>query len=105
MLTLTRRPGQEIRIGDGVRILVKEIRGKQVRLGIEAPPGVPIYREEIYQEIVREMGQAAAGEFDVLDFIIGTETTGATPLIPSQLKKSQPRVEKSGTPGEDEDDN
>ncbi len=72
MLTLTRRPGQEIRIGDNIRILVKEIRGRQVRLGIEAPPGVPIYREEIYQEIVAEMGQAAAPEMEFLESVMGT---------------------------------
>ncbi|MBN2725188.1 MAG: carbon storage regulator [Deltaproteobacteria bacterium] len=108
MLTLTRRPGQEIRIGDGIRILVKEIRGKQVRLGIEAPPGVPIYREEIYQEIVKEMGQAAQGEFDLLDIITGSEPLpGAKPVQVAQLKKSKPKPEQEegAESREDKDDN
>lgn len=46
MLTLTRRVGEAIWIGD-IRIVVTEIRGKQVRLGFEAPPEVKIQREEL----------------------------------------------------------
>lgn len=49
MLILTRKPGQAIRIGDDLIIRVKAVRGRQVRLGIEAPREVPVYREEIYE--------------------------------------------------------
>ena len=54
MLTLTRKVGQKIRIGDNIEIVVREIRGRQVRLGISAPQGLPVYREELYQQIVQE---------------------------------------------------
>ena len=54
MLTLTRKVGQKIRIGDNIEIVVREIRGRQVRLGISAPQGVPVYREELYQQIAQE---------------------------------------------------
>ena len=54
MLTLTRKVGQKIRIGDHIEIVVREIRGRQVRLGISAPAGLPVYREELYQQIALE---------------------------------------------------
>lgn len=61
MLTLTRKVGQKIRIGDQIEIVVREIRGRQVRLGISAPQGLPVYREELYQQIAQE-GAAAKTE-------------------------------------------
>ena len=54
MLTLTRKVGESIRIGDEIEIVVKEIRRNQVRIGIIAPRDVPIYREEIYDAIQDE---------------------------------------------------
>jgi carbon storage regulator len=54
MLTLTRKVGQKIRIGDHIELVVREIRGRQVRLGISAPQGLPVYREELYQQIAQE---------------------------------------------------
>jgi carbon storage regulator len=61
MLTLTRKAGQKIRIGDDIEIVVREIRGRQVRLGISAPNGLPVYREELYQQILAE-GEAGSDE-------------------------------------------
>ena len=61
MLTLTRKVGQKIRIGDEIEIVVREIRGRQVRLGISAPQGLPVYREELYQQIAQE-GAKTDGE-------------------------------------------
>ena len=58
MLTLTRKAGQKIRIGDHVEIVVREVRGRQVRLGITAPEGMPVYREELYQQIAAENAAA-----------------------------------------------
>ena len=47
MLVLSRKVGQSLRIGEKVRVKVVEVRGQQVRLGIEAPDDVTITREEI----------------------------------------------------------
>ncbi|MFV8755946.1 carbon storage regulator CsrA [Nannocystaceae bacterium ST9] len=60
MLTLTRKAGQKIRIGDDIEIVVREIRGRQVRLGISAPEGLTVYREELYQQILAEGEDPAA---------------------------------------------
>ena len=54
MLTLTRKSGECIRIGDEIRIVIREIKGRQVRIGVEAPMSVPVYREEIYLKIQDE---------------------------------------------------
>jgi carbon storage regulator len=51
VLSLARRPGQKIRIGEDIILVVREIRGRQVKIGIEAPPHVRVLREEIYEEI------------------------------------------------------
>ena len=49
MLILTRKIGEGIRIGGDLVITVKEIKGRQVRLGISAPNELPVYREELFQ--------------------------------------------------------
>ncbi len=51
VLTLTRKIGQKILIGNGIEVVVREIRGRQVRLGIVAPDGLPVFREELYQDL------------------------------------------------------
>ncbi len=51
MLTLTRKVGESIRIGNDIEIVVKEIRRNQVRIGIVAPRDVPIYREEVFDTL------------------------------------------------------
>lgn len=51
MLVLTRRLGESITIGDNVKLIVVEIDGNQVKLGIEAPREIEIYREELYEKI------------------------------------------------------
>ena len=53
MLVLTRKKDEVIRIGDDVSIMVIEIRGGKVRLGIDAPRVVPVHRQEVYEEIHR----------------------------------------------------
>ena len=59
MLILTRKPGQSLYIGDDVKITVVEIKGHQIRVGIEAPKHYRIYREEIYLQILEENRKAA----------------------------------------------
>jgi carbon storage regulator len=59
MLVLTRKLGEIIRVGDTVTVRVLEVRGNQVRLGVEAPADVRIYREEVYRAIRKENEGAA----------------------------------------------
>jgi carbon storage regulator len=61
MLVLTRKLGENIRIGDSVKITVLEVRSGQVKLGIEAPPEVKVHREEIYARIQEENRRAQQG--------------------------------------------
>ncbi len=60
MLVLTRKVNQSIVIGDGIEVVVLEVRGEQVRLGIRAPRDVVVHRKEIYEQI-QEENEAAAG--------------------------------------------
>jgi carbon storage regulator len=59
MLIITRRPGEKVMLGDDIVLHVMEIVGNSVRVGIEAPRSLPVYREEIW-DAVREENQAAA---------------------------------------------
>lgn len=60
MLVLSRQKDETIMIGDDVEITVVDIRGDKVRLGINAPPHIPVHRKEVYEAIQRE-NRAAAG--------------------------------------------
>jgi carbon storage regulator len=60
MLILTRKPGESVYIGDDIKVTLMEIKGNQVRVGVEAPSSVRIYREEIYLQILEENKSAAA---------------------------------------------
>lgn len=59
MLIITRRAGQRIIVGDDLIFTVMEVAGQTVRIGIEAPKSLPIYREEIWLEIKAENEAAA----------------------------------------------
>ena len=60
MLVLARKVGQSIVISDNIELLVIEVRGDQVRLGIEAPKSIPVYRKELLDQIRAENVRAAA---------------------------------------------
>ncbi|MET3809261.1 carbon storage regulator [Arthrobacter sp. UYEF3] len=72
MLVLTRKPGEQIMIGDGIVITVLEGRGDGVRIGIEAPRGVPIQRREVIEAIAAANLAAAEAAADA-----GTSTEDA----------------------------
>ncbi|MBI3634971.1 MAG: carbon storage regulator CsrA [Candidatus Rokubacteria bacterium] len=59
MLVLTRRIGERLRIGPDIELIVLDVRGRDVRLGVTAPAAVPIHREEIYLKI-QDANRAAA---------------------------------------------
>ncbi len=76
MLVLTRRVGEGITIGTNIRVVVVEMKGGQVRLGIEAPANVPIHRDEIYAKVREENKKAAAPEAVPVDALkkLGSST-------------------------------
>jgi carbon storage regulator len=66
VLILTRRPGERVVIGEDIFVSVMSVSGHSVRLGIEAPSGIPIYREEIWQAVRDENRASAAADVDVV---------------------------------------
>ncbi|HEX3510164.1 MAG TPA: carbon storage regulator CsrA [Solirubrobacteraceae bacterium] len=64
MLVLTRKSNQSIMIGDEIEVSVLSVMGEKVRIGIQAPQKVPVFRKEIYLEIHREAGAAPVADGD-----------------------------------------
>ena len=62
MLILLRKRDESIMVGDDIEITVVDIRGEKVRLGINAPPHVPVHRKEVYEAMKRD--KALAGDSD-----------------------------------------
>ena len=75
MLNITRRRGQRIVLGDNIFVSVLEVSGQTVRLGIEAPQAVRVYREELWLEVKRENEAAALAA-----------ASGQMPALPAGLK-------------------
>ena len=69
MLTLTRKIGESVCIGDDIRVVVKEVKGKQVRLGIVAPRDIYVCREELYRKIHQANIGATSTDVNILDSI------------------------------------
>jgi carbon storage regulator len=67
MLILTRKLGESIAIGDDIKITFLDIKGKQLRIGIEAPKHVSVHRHEIYQAIQEQNRQAAGSDILIAD--------------------------------------
>ncbi|MBT3983009.1 MAG: carbon storage regulator CsrA [Bacteriovoracaceae bacterium] len=64
MLVLTRKLGESIAIDDHIKIVVVQIKGKQVRLGIKAPKETKIHREEVYRAIQDQNTEASQASLD-----------------------------------------
>lgn len=84
MLILARRVNEQIVIGDNIRISVIDIRGDQVKLGIEAPRAVKVYRQEVF-DAIQEENRKAAGAASV------------------KLPSLEPLLKKPDTPEHDQD--
>lgn len=75
MLVLSRKPGESLRVGENVRITVVSTASGQVRIGIEAPENVTIYREEVYQRIVQANVEAAQASASAVGSIAPPRTS------------------------------
>jgi carbon storage regulator len=73
MLILTRKTNEKVVIGDGIVVSVVEVRGDQVKLGIEAPRSVKVYRQEVYLAIQEENRRAADSALDLPNLQLPTE--------------------------------
>jgi carbon storage regulator len=100
MLILTRKPGESLYIGDNLKVTIVEIKGNQIRVGIDAPPEYRIYREEIYLQILEENKKAAEAGIsgDALEQLSGS-WRGATKVGSGDTKHSSKRVAITGRPG------
>ncbi len=78
MLVLSRQRDESIMIGDNVEIIIVDVRGDKVRLGITAPKEIPVHRREIYDAIQREKSQKKEPQRDQPD----------TPQTPESTKDS-----------------
>jgi len=58
MLILTRKASESLHLGDDIKITVLSVQGKQVKLGIDVPEDMAVYRDEVYQRIKEENRQA-----------------------------------------------
>lgn len=70
LLILTRRLGEGIRIGDDVRVVILEIKGNQVKIGVEAPSSRLVHRDEIYARIMEENRKASSASLEDLKLFI-----------------------------------
>ena len=67
MLVLTRKSNQSIMIGDEIEISVLSVMGDKVRIGIQAPRDIPVFRKEVYLEIQQERMDEGKGARDEVD--------------------------------------
>lgn len=76
MLVLTRKVGESLIIGDDIEIKIVEVNQKSVKVGIEAPKSITVYRKEIYEAIKQENIEATAQEniVSLLDYIKKKQT-------------------------------
>lgn len=92
MLILTRRPGERVVIGDEILVTVMGVSGHTVRLGIAAPEGIPIYREEIWLAVMEENRAAAEAHVDALP--------ADKPPLPAEKPPAKDAQESSTQPPE-----
>ena len=91
MLILTRKLGETIRIGDRIKIIVLDVKGGQVKLGVDAPPNVAVHREEIYERIRDENLRAGRGPISGL--------LDAAKILGRRKRKDDPPDDHEGQAG------
>ena len=80
MLVLTRKSNQSIMIGDDIEVSVLSIMGEKVRIGIQAPRDIPVFRKEVYLEIQQDSSpeEERAAVDQALDQLKGGDPPGST---------------------------
>lgn len=73
MLILSRKVDEKIKIGDNITLTIIDIHGDQVKIGVEAPKNVKVFRQEVFNAIQKENKEAAAGSItiDALTKLLG----------------------------------
>lgn len=82
MLVLSRKLNQSIIIGDSIEVMVVDIKGDQIKVGILAPRSVKVFRKEVYDDIVRENRKAAVtniGDISALNTLLKAGDKKYTP--------------------------
>jgi len=99
VLVLTRRAGESIVIGDEVRVVVLDVRGDTVRLGIEAPRSVQVHRAEVYAE-VQAANAAAVNRGEDLESVAGrlSRIARPKPRPPAGAPRATPCRSRSACP-------
>jgi len=85
LLVLSRKTNQSIMIGEDIEVIVLEIKGDSVKIGLKAPRDIPVYRQEIYLEIKAENERAAAAAGAAAKSTTAVPSAGA--LLKQALKK------------------
>lgn len=105
MLVLTRRPGESIVIGNGIKLTVVNVGPGRVKIGIEAPPNVRIDREEVHARIQQEQAsdvlaavEATAGGSPA-DQATMVSAGPETNILPNRIANHHPAPPPAATPG------
>ena len=87
MLVLTRKLGEAIAIGENIKVIVMQIKGKQVRLGIQASAEYMVHREEVFQKIQDENRRASTVELQFVNGISAFINDGMLDQQPGRIFK------------------
>jgi carbon storage regulator len=85
MLIISRRVNESLQIGEDIEVVVRQVRGDVVRLGIKAPQKTQVWRKELWDAIVAENREAAEADW-------GLETASAVPRLPVSVFSKLPRL-------------
>ena len=95
MLTLTRKIGESIRIGDDISIIIKEVKGRQVRVGIVAPRDIYVCREELYLKIQESNRDAARNANQAHQQTENILSAAGSLLLSHQAQRNQKKIQQT----------
>ncbi len=97
MLMITRRAGERVIIGGNIVVTLVEVSGQTARIGIEAPKSMPIFREEIWVEVMRENEAAAQAASAKLPEIVAPLSAAAGKTTPTTTAAGSPSAPSPGS--------